>query len=413
MRPLDGIRVLELGQVIAGTYGTQALADYGAEVVKVEPPWGELGRNPATGDLGGMSSLFASMNRNKRSIALDLRVPDARDVVVDLARASDVVIENFRPGTLDRLGIGEAVLRGANPRLIFGSVTGFGTDTADRDSPSFDLVHQALSGWMSVIGEDGGLPASVPIPVADILAGFYLTHGVLAAIVARDRTGAGSSVDTSMLDVMLNLLTYQATMYLNTGVVPRRRGSEHEYHVPWGAFATADGYLIVAPREEVFWRALCQVLEVPDLIADKRFADAPSRRAHRDALVPLLAARFVTRTTDAWLAALRAGKVPAAPIRELADALDSEYVRERELTLTLEPTAVARPIRVMANPVRFEGERPGVRRAPPSIGEHTHEILAELGYDAARVAALTAAGAVAATLDGTTRPATAAVPALP
>ncbi len=228
MPPLDGIRVLELGQVIAGTYGTQALADYGADVVKVEPPWGELGRNPSTGDLGGMSSLFASVNRNKRSIALDLRVPEAREVVIDLARVSDVVIENFRPGTLDRLGIGESVLRAANPRLIFGSVTGFGPDTTDRATPSFDLVHQALSGWMSVIGEEDGLPASVPIPVADLLAGFYLTHGVLAALVARERTGEGSSVDTSMLDVMLTLLTYQATMYLNTGLVPRRRGSEHE-----------------------------------------------------------------------------------------------------------------------------------------------------------------------------------------
>jgi crotonobetainyl-CoA:carnitine CoA-transferase CaiB-like acyl-CoA transferase len=396
MGPLDGIRILELGQVIAGTYGTQALADYGAEVVKVEPPWGELGRNLATGDLGGMSSLFASMNRNKRSIALDLRVAESLGVIVDLARASDVVIENFRPGTLDRLGIGEAVLRAANPRLIFGSVTGFGADTADRDAPSFDLVHQALSGWMSVIGEDNGLPASVPIPVADILAGFYLTHGVLAALIARDRTGQGSSVDTSMLDVMLNLLTYQATMYLNTGIVPRRRGSEHEYHVPWGAFATADGYLIVAPREEVFWRALCEVLDAPELVGDPRFGDAPSRRTNRDELVALLAARFVTRTTEDWLAALRAGNVPAAPILDLAGALDSDYVRERELTLTLEPTGIAEPIRVMANPVRFGGQRSDARRAPPGIGEHTHDILSELGYDDARVAALAAAGAIPA-----------------
>lgn len=395
MRPLDGIRILELGQVIAGTYGTQALADYGAEVVKVEPPWGELGRNPATGDLGGISSLFASMNRNKRSIALDLRVSEAREVVVDLARVSDVVIENFRPGTLDRLGIGEAVLRAANPRLIFGSVTGFGLDTAERDAPSFDLVHQALSGWMSVIGAEDGPPASLPIPIADILAGFYLTHGVLAALVARERTGQGSSVDTSMLDVMLSLLTYQATMFLNTGIVPRRRGTEHEYHVPWGAFATADGYVIVAPREEVFWRALCEVLGAPGLVADPRFADAASRRTHRDALVPLLAERFATRTTQDWLAALRAGNVPAAPILDLAQALDGEYVRERRLTLSLEPTGVAQPVRVMANPVRFAGERPEVRRAPPTIGEHTREVLAELGYDADRVDSLATLGAIA------------------
>lgn len=397
LRPLAGIRVLELGQVIAGTYGTQALADYGAEVIKVEPPWGELGRNPATGDLGGMSSLFASVNRNKRSVALDLRVPAARSVVLDLARWADVVIENFRPGTLERLDLGEASLRAVNPGLIFGSVTGFGPDGAAADAPSYDLVHQALGGWMGMLGEGDGSPMALPIPVADLLAGFYLTHGILAALVHRERTGEGSSVDTSMLDVMLSLLTYQATMYFATGLVPPRRGSEHEYHVPWGAYATSDGHLIVAPREERFWRALCEVLGLPELPDDPRFADAAARRAHRDELVPLLAERFRSATTAAWLEALRAGGVPAAPIHDLGAALDAPYVAHRRLTLEVEPSEVGHPVRVLANPIRFGGVRPDRREPPPAIGEHTDEVLAgTLGYDDERIEELRRAGALAA-----------------
>lgn len=396
MRLLDGVRVLELGQVIAGTYGTQFLADYGADVIKIEPPWGELGRNPATGELGGTSSLFASVNRNKRSVALDLRVPGSRAVVLDLVRICDVVIENFRPGTLERLGIEEQVLRATNPRLIFASVTGFGRDGPDRDAPSFDLVHQALSGWMSMIGDPDGPPASLPIPIADLLAGFYLTHGVLAALVVRERTGVGATVETTMLDVMLSLLTYQATMTLNTGLVPTRRGSAHEYHVPWGAFPTADGFLVVAPREEVFWCALCGAVDMPELLEDQRFADAPARRANRDILVPLLERRFRGRSTLEWLEILHAAGVPAAPILDLGQALSAPYVEQRGLTIPVLPQGASAPISVMANPLLFDGRRPDRSEPPPGIGQHTHDVLANLlGYDPERITALERAGAIA------------------
>jgi crotonobetainyl-CoA:carnitine CoA-transferase CaiB-like acyl-CoA transferase len=396
MGPLDGVRVLELGQVIAGTYGTQFLADYGADVIKIEPPRGDLGRNPATGDVGGMSSLFASMNRNKRSVAVDLRQPAGREVVLDLVRWADVVIENFRPGTLERLGVPEPVMREANPALIFASVTGFGETGPYRDAPSFDLVHQAMSGWMSTIGEADGPPGSVPIPIADILAGFYLTHGVLAALYARERTGAGSRVDTAMLDVMVTLLTYQAAMYLNRGVVPPRRGTAHEYHVPWQAYETSDGHLVIAPREEVFWRAMCRAIGRPELPEDPRFADAASRRANRDALGEILEPSLRERSTAEWLAIMQREGVPAAPVRGLDEALIDPVLEERGLILDVAPPGSPAPIRVMGNPIRFDGRPFAARLAPPAVGQHTREVLGDtLGYPPERIERLAADGIVA------------------
>lgn len=397
MRPLEGIRVLELGQVIAGTYGTQFLADYGADVIKIEPPWGELGRNMATGDLGGMSSLFASMNRNKRSVALDLRSDAARQIVLDLARRCDVAIENFRPGTLDRMGVGEALLREANPRLIFASVTGFGSDGSYADLPSFDLVHQAMSGWMSLLGEADRPPGAIPIPVADLLAGFYLSHGVLAALVARERVGAAAKVETTMLDVMLSLLTYPAAMFLNRGIVPQRRGSAHEYHVPWQAFATSDGYLIVAPREEIFWQALCRALGLENLLDDPRYTSASGRREHRAELVAHFETRFSQKATAEWLELLRAAGVPAAPVRDIGEALSDPLVDERGLAIEIEPAGVTGPLRVMGNPIRFDAAPIDRRDPPPAIGEHTREVLAELlGYTTGSLDALERDGIIGA-----------------
>jgi crotonobetainyl-CoA:carnitine CoA-transferase CaiB-like acyl-CoA transferase len=395
MRPLEGIRVIELGQVIAGTYGTQFLADYGADVIKVEPPWGDLGRNPATGDLGGMSSLFASMNRDKRGIVLDLRDAAGRAVLLDLVAQADVVIENFRPNTLERLGLGEAALRERNPSLIFASCTGFGLDGPWSAWPSFDLIHQARSGWMSLIGEPDGPPASLPIPIADLLAGVYLSHGVLAALVARERTGVGGRVDTTMLGVMLSLLSYQGAMYLNAGVVPQRRGTQHEYHVPWQAYETADGHVVVAPREEVFWQAFCRALGRPELIDDPRFADAPARRRHRDELATVVEPILRTRTTADWLTDFELNGVPAAPILDLAEALSDPFVDAERLTVEVAPTGVDRPIRVLNNPIHLDGRAAAPTLPPPMLGEHTDEVLREiLGYDEERLAGLRASGAL-------------------
>jgi crotonobetainyl-CoA:carnitine CoA-transferase CaiB-like acyl-CoA transferase len=335
------------------------------------------------------------MNRNKRGIVLDLRQPDARDVLLDLVRWADVVIENFRPGTLERLGVPESVMREANPSLIFASATGFGDSGPYRDSPSFDLVHQAMSGWMSTIGEADGPPGSLPIPIADLLAGFYLTHGVLAALYARERTGKGAVVQTAMLDVMVTLLSYQAAMFLNRGVVAPRRGTAHEYHVPWQAYPTADGYLVVAPREEVFWRAFCRTLGVPELVDDPRFADAASRRANRDALGEIIEPRMRSRTTAQWLEAMQRDGVPAAPVRGIDETLTDPAILDRGLVVDFTPTGASQPLRVMGNPIRFDGQTLPPLAPPPALGEHTREVLADiLGYDARRIDALAAGGSV-------------------
>jgi crotonobetainyl-CoA:carnitine CoA-transferase CaiB-like acyl-CoA transferase len=395
MGALDGVRVVELGQVIAGTYGTQYLADYGADVIKVEPPRGDLGRNPVVGDLGGESSLFVAMNRNKRSVVLDLKQPAGLAVFYDLVRTADVVLENFRPGVVEKLGVDEATLRAINPRLIYASVSGFGPADPRRDAPSFDLIHQALSGLMSVTGEPGRTPCPVGVPVADLLSGFFLTHGVLAALYARERTGQGQRVETAMLDVMLSLLSYQAAMYLNRGVVPTRLGSAHEYHVPWQAFATRDRYVVIAPREQWFWRALCRAVERPELVDDPRFATNQARREHREALIAILEAVLRTRTAAEWLAIFEREGVPAAPVRDVGEALSDSAVAARGMIVPLDyaPTG---PVQVLANPIRLSATPIDAYAPPPTLGEHTADVLRDLlGYADEHIVQLEASGAIA------------------
>ncbi len=392
--PLSGVRILELGQIIAGTYGSQVLTDLGAEVIKIETPEGDLGRIPSVAPYRGVSALFLTFNRNKKSVVINLKSEAGRELFYGLVKQSDVVIDNFRAGVLERLKVDYPTLSAINPRIIQCSVTGFGGDGAYKDFPALDLVIQAIGGYLSITGEPGRPPARVGIPLADLSGGIFSCEAVLAALYQRERTGKGSRVETSMFDGMLNLLSYMATHYLTAGDVPTPQGTAHEFTVPWQAFAAKDGYLVIATRQENFWKKLCVVLEHPELADDPRFATNPKRLEHREAIVPLLENILRQRTVKAWLDKLYAAEVPAAPVNDLAGAFNEPPVGEREMIVEYEHPQVGR-VRLPGNPIKFEGMGKTISNPAPLLGQHTDSVLQDLlSLPAARIAQLRADGVV-------------------
>lgn len=392
--PLEGIRVLELGQIIAGTYGSQVLSDMGAEVIKVEAPEGDLGRNPSVAPYRGVSGLFLTLNRNKQSIVINLKTEAGRSVFYDLAKVSDVVIDNFRPGVLERLHVDYATLSRINPRIIQCSVTGFGNEGAYKDYPALDIIIQAISGYMAITGEPGRPPARVGIPLADMSGGIFSCKAILAALFDRERSGKGCRVELSMFDAMLNLLGYMGTMWLTNGELPQPPGSAHDYTVPWQAFAVQDGYVVIATRQEVFWQKLCAVLEAPQLADDPRFATNALRVENRAALVPQLDRIFRTRTVAEWLKRLRAAEVPAAPVNNLDGAFAEPPVAEREMIVEYDHPDVGK-VRMPGNPIKISGISKTISRPAPRLGEHTDTVLSRLlSLTADQIAELRRQGAV-------------------
>jgi crotonobetainyl-CoA:carnitine CoA-transferase CaiB-like acyl-CoA transferase len=375
--PLTGVRILELGQIIAGTYGSQVLTDLGAEVIKIETPEGDLGRIPSVAPYKGVSALFLTFNRNKKSIVINLKSDEGRELFYELVKKSDVVIDNFRAGVLERLKVDYATLSKINPRIIQCSVTGFGSDGAYKDFPALDLVIQSIGGYLSITGEPGRPPARVGIPLADLSGGIFSCEAVLAALYQRERTGKGCRVETSMFDGMLNLLSYMATHYLSTGEVPTPQGTAHEFTVPWQAFAAQDGYLVIATRQENFWKKLCMVLEHPELADDPRFATNPLRLTHRDIIVPILENILRGRTVKGWLEKLYAADVPAAPVNDLAGAFAEPPVAEREMIVEYDHPQVGR-VRMPGNPIKFDGAGKTISNPAPLLGEHTDAVLRDL-----------------------------------
>ena len=375
--PLEGVRILELGQIIAGTYGSQVLSDMGAEVIKVEAPEGDLGRNPSVAPYRGVSGLFLTFNRNKKSVVINLKSEAGRDIFYELVKVSDVVIDNFRPGVLERLQIDYPTLSRINPRIIQCSVTGFGTAGAYKDYPALDIIIQAISGHMAITGEPGRPPVRVGIPLADLSGGIFSCKGILAALYARERTGQGQRVELSMFDSMLNLLSYMGTMWLTNGELPQPPGSAHDYTVPWQAFKARDGYVVVATRQEVFWRKLCDVLEEPGLAEDPRFATNALRVENRAILVPQLERIFLTRTIADWLERLRAAEVPAAPVNNLDGAFAEPPVAEREMIVEYDHPDVGK-VRLPGNPIKMSGVSETISNPAPRLGEHTDAVLGGL-----------------------------------
>jgi crotonobetainyl-CoA:carnitine CoA-transferase CaiB-like acyl-CoA transferase len=392
--PLAGVRILELGQIIAGTYGGQVLSDLGAEVIKIESPEGDLGRNPSVAPYRGVSGLFLTFNRNKKSVVIDLKNKEGLEVFHALVRKCDVVVDNFRPGVLERLKVDYATLRELNRRIITCSVTGFGTEGEYKDAPALDIIVQAMSGHMAITGEEGRPPVRVGIPLADLSGGIFACKGILAALFSRERTGEGRRVELSMYDAMLNLLSYMGTMWLTNGELPTRPGSSHDYTVPWQAFETKDGHVVVATRQEVFWRRLCEAMGHAELADEPRFSTNALRVQNRAELVPRLEAIFRSRTVDEWIAALRKADVPAAPVNNLDRAFAEPPVAEREMIVEYDHPDVGR-VRLPGNPIKMSGVRGTISKPAPRLGEHTDSVLSEvLSLGADRIAALRACGAI-------------------
>jgi crotonobetainyl-CoA:carnitine CoA-transferase CaiB-like acyl-CoA transferase len=396
MSLFDGVRVLDLSRMLAGPYGSMLLADLGAQVIKIEEPDGgdpmRVMGPPFLAD--GESAYFLAINRNKKSVALDLTKPEGRDVFLDLAREADVVWENFRPGVMERLGLAYAALAAVNSRLVMCSISAYGQDGPYRDWPAFDLALQAMGGAMSVTGEDGGPPVRMGLPMGDLAGGMFGAFAVAGALFRRERTGQGAHVDLSLLDCQVSLLTYMAQYFWTDGRVPRPLGSSHASVVPYGALATADGHLIVAIFAEKFWAGFCRAAERAEWERDARFASNRDRVANRRALMTLIEARFRQRTTDDWLARLHAAGVPAAPILSVDRVLTDPQVRHRRMVVDL-PHPRHGTVSTLGSPVKVDGAMEAPLAPPARLGEHTDAILGDLlKYPAERLAALRRQGVV-------------------
>jgi len=342
----------------------------------------------------GESAYFLAINRNKKSLALDLTKPEGRDVFLDLAREADVVWENFRPGVMERLGLAYAALAAVNPRLVMCSISAYGQDGPYRDWPAFDLALQAMGGAMSVTGEDGGPPVRMGLPMGDLAGGMLGAFAVAGALFRRERTGQGAHVDLSLLDCQVSLLTYMAQYFWTDGRVPRPLGSSHASVVPYGALATGDGHLIVAIFAEKFWAGFCRAAERPEWERDPRFATNRDRVANRQALMTLVEARFRERATDDWLARLHAAGVPAAPILSVDRVLTDPQVHHRRMVVDL-PHPRHGTVSTLGTPVKVDGAMEAPLTAPARLGEHTDAILGDLlKYPAERLAALRRQGVV-------------------
>jgi len=392
--PLAGIRVLDLSRILSGPFMTMIFADLGAEVIKLEEPKsGDDTRQWAPPFQGEESAYFLSVNRNKRGIAVDLKRDEGRAIAQRLADLADILVENFRPGTAARLGLGYEELSRGNPGLIYASISGFGQTGPYAAEAGYDAIAQALGGLMSVTGEAGRAPVRVGNSAADIGAAMWAAIGVLAALHERGATGRGRWIDVSLLDGQIAWLTYLASGYFATGEVPQRYGSAHPSIVPYQAMRTKDGHLMVAVGNDALWRKFATLLGLDALADDPRFATNPDRVRNRGSLIPLLESALASRTSAEWAKDLSAAGIPAGPINTIDVALAHPQVQYRDMVLSVEhPTEGT--VRMVGSPIKLSGHTPAPTTAPPTLGEHTDEVLAELGFSGVDIRGLHDAGVV-------------------
>ena len=394
MGPLHGLTVLDFTRVLSGPYCTMALGDLGARVIKLEHPGrGDDTRRWGPPFLGDESAYFLSVNRNKESVAIDFKKPGALEVVEKLLATADVVVENFRPGTLDALKLDAASVCARYPRLVYCSISGYGQTGPRREEPGYDAVMQAEGGLMSITGPADGAPYRLGVAIVDIVSGMFAAQGILAALVSRGITGRGQVVDIGMLDAATALLTYQAGNYFANGVAPGRLGNRHPTIAPYETFATSDGDVALAVGNDSLWQAFCAAADLPGLGADPRFATNALRLAHYDELRATLVPVFASRPRVEWQSILREAGVPNGAVRGLDEVFADPQTAAREMLVEVAHATLG-PVKVTGVPVKLSATPGSVRTAPPTLGQHTAAVLAELGYDQAGIEALVANGAV-------------------
>ncbi|MCG8421632.1 MAG: CoA transferase [Proteobacteria bacterium] len=392
MKALSGIRILDLTHMLSGPYGSMLLADLGAETIKIEPPLrGEGTRKLLANDpdhsVNGMGAYFLTLNRNKKSVTIDLKSQPGKELFYELVAVSDVIIYNFSAGVADRLEISRRFVGAVNPRIITCSITGFGETGPHKDMVSFDMVAQGMGGGMSLTGEPASKPIRAGIPIGDLGGGMMGALGVLAALQARERTGRGQHVDISMQDAQISLLNYIATMYNLSGRSPGQLGNAHHVHVPYNTFPTRDGWIIVAVVVDSFWQTLMTIVDCPDLDSEENRTQ-PGRYKNREVIDRRLSESFATKPRDHWITELSKARIPCAPVYDVGDALDDRNVLARNMMVEVDQVEGG-PVRMPGNPVKLSETHEDTFSSPPLLGQHTDEILAQLlGKSAEEIADL-------------------------
>ena len=378
MQPLSGVKVLDLTRIVSGPFATMLLGDLGAEIIKIEEPVsGDESRTYGPPFVNGESAYFLSINRNKKSCAINLKTPEGIALIRELALKSDVLIENFRPGTLKKFGLSYEELKKQNPGLIYCAITGFGQTGPDSHRPGYDLIIQGESGVMDITGDSDGPPTKVGTSIADLLTGQYASQGVLAALVERSRTGEGRRVEVAMYDCLASLLTFNAGGYFATGNTPKRKGNSHPSIVPYETFETLDGWINIGVANDKFWNSFCKIIDRLDLQNDPKFAMASDRVKNRLELLPTIREIIKENKKSQWIGLLEKAGIPSGMIKNVGEVCDSEQLISRGMILNM-PHPIAGIVKNIDSPLRFDDRNDEVHAAPPILGQHTHEILSNV-----------------------------------
>jgi len=378
VQPLEGIKVIDLTRILSGPYCTMTLGDLGAEVIKIESPKGDDTRQWGPPFIKGESAYYLSINRNKKSIVLNLKEEKGKEIFLNLIQDADVVVENFRPGTMNKLGIGYDVLKEHNPRIILASISGFGQTGTYSQKPGYDILAQGMGGLMSVTGEPDRRPVKAGFSIADVGTGMWAAFGVLVALHERTRSGKGQWIDTSLLDTIVSWQTYLAGNYFASEIDPQPLGDAHPNIVPYQGFEASDGYIIIAVGNDNLWGKFIDIIGLNSL-KDEKYATNPQRVKYREEVITLLEEVFQTKTVEEWITLLEAAKIPCGPVNKISNILTDPHILEREMVVERELPNIG-TIKMLGTPVKFSRTPGEIKSVPPQLGEHTNEILEALGY---------------------------------